>query len=247
MTPSPVHLALLGAILLAGVLRGFTGFGFALAAVPLGGLILAPARVVPVVLLLQLGIGVRDWLVERHRADWFSVRRLALGCLAGTPLGVFALAALPQSVVRLALGTIVCAAVAATWYGPARPMPRRTSVAVLAGMASGLCNGLAAMGGPPAVLYFLAVEPARAITRSSLMIYFALAATIAVPGALAAGLIDNSMLGLAAAGLPVMLAGTWIGAAVFRRVGEPAYRLVAAGALSLTAIAAIVRGLAGLL
>jgi hypothetical protein len=247
MTADETGFAFLGAILVAGVLRGFTGFGFALAAVPLGSLVLPPSRVVPVVLLLQLAIGARDVLRERRLADRFSVPRLALGCLAGTPLGVAALATLPQPVVRLALGAIVCVAVAATWHGPARPMPRRTMLAVLAGVASGFCNGLAAMGGPPAILYFLAVEPAHAVSRSSLMIYFALAATIAVPGAVAAGLIDRGVLGFAAAGLPVMLAGSWLGGLLFRRVGQDAYRITAACALLVTAIITIARGVAGLL
>ena len=41
------------AVFLAAILRGFTGFGFALAAVPLLSLTLPPARVVPIVVILQ--------------------------------------------------------------------------------------------------------------------------------------------------------------------------------------------------
>lgn len=238
---------LLGAVLFAGVLRGFTGFGFALAAVPLASLALPPARVVPVVLLLQLAIGARDCVRERHLTDRASVLSLVGGCLLGTPVGVAALALLPGAAVRLALGAIVLVAVVATYRGPGRPQPRRSWLALLAGAASGLCNGLAAMSGPPAVLYFLAVEPDRAVTRSSLMVYFFFATAIALPGVVAAGLVDRTVLLLAVAGWPVMWLGGRLGTRGFRHASHRSYRLAAAFALLLTALAAIAKGVAGLL
>jgi uncharacterized membrane protein YfcA len=238
---------MLGAALFAGVLRGFTGFGFALAAVPLASLALPPARVVPVVLLLQLAIGARDCVRERHLTDRGAVARLVLGCLAGTPVGIAALALLPGAEVRLALGAIVLVAVVATYRGPGRALRRRGWMAALAGVASGICNGLAAMSGPPAVLYFLAVEPDRVVTRSSLMVYFFFATAIALPGVVAAGLVDRTVGLLAAASLPVMWAGGRLGTWGFRRAGHRSYRVGAAFALLLAALAAIARGLAGLL
>ncbi len=61
---------ILGAVFLAGLLRGYTGFGFAIAAVP-------PAAAVPIVLALQAIAGFGDFaraLVWRG-----SVQRLG-GC-----------------------------------------------------------------------------------------------------------------------------------------------------------------------
>ena len=49
-------IALLG-VFAASVLRGFTGFGFGLAAVPLLSLVLPPAQVVPFVVVLQVVVG----------------------------------------------------------------------------------------------------------------------------------------------------------------------------------------------
>jgi hypothetical protein len=228
------------------VLRGFTGFGFALAAVPLASLVLPPAVVVPAMVFMQFAIGARDWVRERRLVDRFSVTRLSLGCVLGTPLGVAVLALLPGPVMRLVLGGVVLLAVVATWHGPGRPRPRRTWLALLGGLASGVFNGLSAMGGPPAVLYFLAVEPDRAITRSSLMFYFPIAAGIALPGNFLAGLVHPSTLVMAAAGFPAMLIGCWAGGIGFRHAGGGSYRVVAALCLLITALAAIAKGIAGL-
>ncbi|HEY0420739.1 MAG TPA: hypothetical protein VGC80_14575, partial [Acetobacteraceae bacterium] len=60
LPPAPVLAAAALAILFAGVLRGFTGFGFALAAVPLTSLVLPPGLVVASVLVMQAVVGFRD-------------------------------------------------------------------------------------------------------------------------------------------------------------------------------------------
>ena len=52
-------------VFLSGLLRGFTGFGFGLTAVPLLSLVMPPARAVPLVLMLQAMVslaGLRDAL-----------------------------------------------------------------------------------------------------------------------------------------------------------------------------------------
>jgi uncharacterized protein len=244
----PAMLALAAAaIVFAGLLRGFTGFGFALAAVPLASLVLPPSRVVPVVLLMQAAIGLRDCIREWRNADGRAVAWLSVGSVAGTPLGLLALAVLPQSGVRLALGAIVAAAVAATWRAPRPQGGGGRSVAMLSGLCSGVCNGLAAMSGPPAIIHFLLFEPDRSVTRSSLLVFFPVSAALALVPAAASGLVDRLSLALALLGMPLMIAGGWVGTWGFRRAGARHYRMVAASALLVTAIASIARGLAGLL
>jgi uncharacterized membrane protein YfcA len=238
-----------GAILVAALLRGFTGFGFALASVPLATLALPPRVVVPAILVIQAAIGLHDCVVEFRRADWRVVAGLVAGSLFGTPLGVLALTALPQPTVRLALGVVVMVAVVATWRprqadAPLPAASRRTRLSVLAGFASGVCNGLAAMSGPPAILYFMHYEPRHTVMRSSLMVFFPIASAIALPMVYASGLLGWPSVALAAGGLPLMMLGGWIGAIGFRRYGGSAYRPAAGAALLLTAAVAIAKGFA---
>ena len=227
----------------ASLLRGFTGFGFALAAVPLASLVLPPRPVVTAALLMQTAIGLRDCIAERHAADRGAVMWLTLGAVGGTPIGLWALTALPMSAVRLALGTLVALAVAITWRPRLRATRPLTRWTLLTGFASGVCNGLAAMAGPPAIFFFLAFEPDRMVTRSSLMVLFPLVSLLAVIVAAAAGLIDRQALLLAATGFPIMVVVGWIGTWMFRRSGHRSYRIAAALALLLTALASIAKGL----
>ena len=72
-----------GGVFLASVLRGFTGFGFGLAAVPLLSLALPPAQVVPFVVVLQVVVGAGGLRAAWHQCDWRAIRGLAPGVLVG--------------------------------------------------------------------------------------------------------------------------------------------------------------------
>ena len=240
-------LAAAGAILFAAVLRGFTGFGFAIAAVPLASLVMPPSRTVAAVLVMQLAIGLRDCFAEWRHADRGAVVRLTLAAIIGMPLGVAVLAYSSASLVRAMLGLMVLAAVALTWKPrPAhhRPRPARTAAP---GFAAGNFHGLAAMGGPPTVAFFLAYERRVAVTRSSLMVFFPVVSLLSLPMVAAAGLLDGPALLLAALGMPLMIGGGWLGARAFRRYGARSYRPLALGALLLTALASLTRALFDLL
>ena len=214
---------------------------------PLASLVLPPQPVVAAALLMQAAIGARDCFAEASRADWRSVRRLTFGAAIGTPLGLLALAALPIAWVRLGLGVLVMGATFITWRPVRHRGPPARPWAVFAGVCSGISNGLAAMSGPPAIVYFLAAENDRARMRSSLMTYFPLASLLALPPAWYGGMIGWPSLIIAGCGLPIMVTGGWAGTWLFRRYGQTAYRPTAILSLALTGLAAIARGLGGML
>src|SRR5262245_1490350 len=98
-------------VLAAGFMRGFTGFGFAMAAVPLLPPVVPPARAVPFVVLLQLLAGVWDWREARKHAQWRSLPWLIAGAVVGTPLGTMSLALMSADWARLAIAGAVLLAV----------------------------------------------------------------------------------------------------------------------------------------
>ncbi len=244
---TPVELAATAAaVLFAAILRGFTGFGFALAAVPLASLVMPPSRIVSAVLIMQVGIGLRDCIMEWRHADRRALGRLVIGALIGMPMGVAALALLSASQVRAVLGVAVLAAAALTWRPHHARRPPAPSLTLATGFASGLFHGLAAMAGPPAVAYFLAFQPKIAVMRSSLMVYFPLVSLLSLPMAYTAGLVDTAAVTLGLLGMPLMVTGGWLGAHGFRRFGARSYRKLALAALVFTAGASIMRAVTDL-
>jgi hypothetical protein len=93
------------------VIRGFSGFGFSIGAVPLLSLVLEPIQVIPVVLLLQLVAGLETAFRTWRLVDWRTLRWLLVGSVVGLLPGIALLTALSPNAMRLAISLIAAAAV----------------------------------------------------------------------------------------------------------------------------------------
>ena len=229
----------------AAVLRGLTGFGFALAAVPALSLFLLPAQAVTIAILLQCMVGLRDILSTRGLVVYRTLGIMAIGAVVGTPLGLWGLTQLSPDVMRVVLAVIVAIGLAALLLKirlPTGPGP-----AIGAGLTAGVFSGLAAMPGPPAIAYFLGTDTPAKNTRASAMVFFFLTSLMALPGLWLAQKIDVQVFTQALIALPALLVGTWAGGRAFARLGEGGYRLAAIGLLGITATVTALRGIGGLL
>ncbi|UOM36159.1 sulfite exporter TauE/SafE family protein [Acuticoccus sp. I52.16.1] len=246
--PEPhVLLVLCGAVLLAAFLRGLTGFGFALAAVPLLSLVIAPAQAVTMAMLLQLMVGLRDVVALHTILDRPSLARLSLGAVVGTPFGVALLVVLEPAVMRLAIAALVIVGLVFLLRAPKVASADRLALAIPTGLVAGLFAGLAAMPGPPAVAYYLGTDRPAHVTRASLMVFFFVTSLIAVPLLAVNGEVDFAIAGASLIAFPVFLLGTALGTRLFARTSETGYRKLAIGVLGVMALAAGARGLAGLI
>ena len=234
-------------VFLGGVLRGFTGFGFALAVVPTLSLILPPVEIVPAIAAIGIPAGL--FLVGRiaRTADWRSIRHLIVGAVPGVPFGVWALASLSGDAMRVVIGIIVMAAVFLLWRGFRFRQQPPTPARIGMGFLSGLINGATTMGGPPAIIYYLALPGAVAIGRASILIYFFFLACATTATNWIAGLLTPKVLVWTALMLPCFLVGSWLGDRGFDKSNADTYRRVALVALALVAVVAIVRAGIGLL
>ena len=243
LTPGEIAFCL-GVVLAGGFMRGFTGFGFAMAAVPLLALVISPLKAVPFVILLQLLAGLWDWRENRRRAHWPSLPWLMAGALVGTPLGTLGLALMSADWARLAIAAAVALAVVLMARGlRLAAMPPRPALAGT-GLLAGLLGGVAAMPGPPVIVLYLAGPIAIEAGRASLLIFFSFSNAAGAVTAGAAGLLPLGTLVLAAAALPLLLGAQWLGRRRFARASEARYRQVAL--IFLTLLAALTAGRAAL-
>jgi len=184
------------AVFFSAVLRGMAGFGFALAAVPILSLVLPPLQAVTLAVLMQVIVGIHDIFSMHSNVHKPTLMRLCLGSLLGTPIGIFALAALSPDAARILIAAAVLGGLALLLrYKPTEPRPRH-GLALFAGVASGAFSGLAAMPGPPAVAFYLGAGISAVQTRASLFLFFFVTALIATPGLVIAGGASTQILAL---------------------------------------------------
>lgn len=229
------------------VLRGITGFGFAIAAVPVISLFMSPEITVAYITLLQALIGLYDVPTIGKEAHWPSVTWFSVSSLLGIPLGVYLLTMLDGNIVRILIAGVVLIAILGLVSKKGLPLKANAKSAIPCGISGGLFAGLASMPGPPAVLYFLGsgIPPAQA--RASMIIFFFFTSVIALPFLYQAGLIDLAMLGYSVIGLPVFILGGKVGAMIFARTSDIGYKKISIVLLIITALLTAVKGITGLM
>jgi uncharacterized membrane protein YfcA len=109
------------------------------------------------------------------------------------------------------------------------------------GLIAGVMSGLASMGGPPIVVYLLALSHRAAVVRATSIIYFMLASMLAVLLMGLKGLIDGEILVWSIASMPVLWAGNHVGTWGFQRSRPHHHRLTALLTLSILAVLLIAR------
>ena len=160
---SPLQLiAVGGTALAAALLRAFTGFGFAMIAVP-------------VFSLCSCQMKPWCWPHLDHRRQLHSYKEwwgkfpvdqftpMILGSLAGTAVGVYLLSGMSRSEFQLWIGlSVIVATLATALVRPSNKVSVPKSVTAGTGIASGLMNGAFAIPGPPVVVYTMAVSQTQA-------------------------------------------------------------------------------------
>ena len=227
--------------LLAAVLRGYTGFGFAIAAVPLLSLALPPARVVPLTVVLQVLASVVDLRAASRITDWRSMLWLSPGMMAGTPVGLLLLTRLSANQARLTIGVLILCSVALLGRGVRLPARPPNWMIGLVGVISGVMNGVAAMSGPPVVAYLMALPHSATVVRATSLVFFTFTALVAMVPLAVAGLIDRQVLLFSVLAWPALLVGSRAGAWAFHRAKPIHHRRIALTILVGLALVLIVR------
>jgi uncharacterized membrane protein YfcA len=223
--PAAQMVASLGVVLLAGIVRGFAGFGFSALAVAGLSVLVPPARVVPTILLLEIAgsLSLLPGALREVDARW--LRALVAGNALAIPLGVALLAVLPDAPLRAAIGAALLVgalALRSGWHPRWQPTaPVRLAV----GLVSGLFNGLAAIGGIAVAVLLASTALAPQALRATLIALFLFTDlwSLVVAAAIdASGLAANRLTGLALVHwavwlAPAMFAGIAIGARRFGR------------------------------
>jgi uncharacterized membrane protein YfcA len=212
---------------IAGMVRGFAGFGAAMMMTPVFSALHGPA--IGVVLCLMLEIVVALPLVPGvvRLVDWRRIGVLLLAAAAAVPLGNFVLTISEPQPMRWAISAIVLVAVlllSSGWRFSGRP---RTLATLAAGASSGFLNGLSGMAGPPIAFYYLAGEESVTRVRANLTTYFVFVDLAALAAFALRGLVDGSTVVQGAFLAPAVIAGGVLGGKLFPLASERFYRRLA--------------------
>ena len=230
---------LASAAFVAGLVRGFSGFGTALVYLPLAGQVLSPfAALTSMVVFDLLGPlpNLRRALRDGEPAD---ILRLLAGLAVALPLGLWLLTRSDPTLFRYAVSLGALALVACLVSG-LRYRGRLTPPLVYGtGGLAGLLQGIAGLPGPPVILFYMAsTRPAAAVRANTLLCL--LVTNLAMLAGLASfGRLEGGAVALGAALILPNLAGNVLGARLFRPERETLYRRVAYAVIAASAVSGL--------
>ena len=216
---------LLAATLLGGLVRGFTGFGFAMVFMPLASVVLGPVAALGLIWFIDLPFALPLAARSARQAEWREVLPLLLTATLALPAGIWLLIWLDRETMRWVLALLVLAAVAlmaSGWRYHGRPtIPLSLGVGAL----SGLFNGMASIGGMPLAVFWLGAQRNdRHKTRANLQTFFG--ASTLISGAVLwwKGILTGSALLMAVPLFAIYGVGLWVGTHGFRLASEETFR-----------------------
>ncbi len=211
MTPD-VYLAAIFILLLAYLVRGITGFGSGLIAIPLLAHFLPLTFVVPMMLALDF---VASIVLSRHthlEVRWDEIRVLLPTALAGMLTGAVLLVNLPREPLLLGLSAFVI------FFGlrylfnvhSEKPISRWWSLPT--GLSGGMIGAMFGTGGPPYVVYLSHRLHDKTQLRGTLSGLFMLEGAMRIATFLFMGLLlQPGMLKALLLSLPLMGLGLYLG------------------------------------
>ncbi len=214
----------MGIAVLAGLVRGFTGFGSALIYMPLISAVYSPRLAAPTLLLIDTICSLPFALKAIPDCNWREVRMVMITGAIGVPLGVAALVYVDALALRWFIAVLVLIAVAilaSGWRYHGRPtVGASLGVGALAGFGAGAVQ----IGAPPLLVYWLGGQNSAATVRANIMVYFLMQGVLTFVFYLYGALFTAEALALALLlGLPFGIALT-LGARWFHGTSDIFYR-----------------------
>lgn len=230
---------LLIAATVAGLVRGFSGFGTAMIYMPIAGQVLPPLWAIVTMVVMDVFGPLpnlpRAWRDGAPR----DVARIALGMAVTVPLGLYALTLINPEGFRYAISLFTLLLLGLLISG-LRYRGRLTSpLLYLTGAIGGFAGGATGLAGPPVIMLYMSSTAPAALIRANLLMTLVLAdmivlSVIALKGELTTTPLVIGLLVM----VPYLLANV-AGAAMFNPDRETLYRRVAYAIIAASALSGL--------
>jgi uncharacterized membrane protein YfcA len=230
------------AILIAGFIRGYSGFGYSAMVIAASGLVTNPLNFVAVVVILEAAMSAQAARGIAGQVDWRRVWLLLAGAAIGLPLGLWALTGISEDAARAVISSYVLAMCVILLAGWRMQAEARGASNFGMGIVSGLANA-PGMGGLPIAAFFAAQPMQANVFRATLIAYFPLLDLYSAPLYWWHGLVTWDTLWASLIALPLTALGNWLGSRHFLSTDPQEFRRFAIGLLGVLAALGLLKAL----
>ncbi len=234
------NLLLILIVFFSAVLQGVTGFGYSLIALPLLVLLLPPSIVTPFLILSSIAINIVLIYNLRTSINYKIISPLIFPAIAGTPLGIILLSAVPPYIIKFAAGIIIFFTALFLMRNYKFELKNKFLSNLIVGFSSGILNGSTSMSGPPIILLFAANNEKKDSLKGNFALFAVITNIIAIAGFILTGGINEYILKISLINLPALLGGTYLGILLAKSINEEAFRKMVLVFIMFTALFAVI-------
>lgn len=211
-------------IFAASMLKGITGFGFALIAVPLLSLIFPMSMLVPAFAMSNVITSTYILFGLKEKAKWYYIVPMFVASLGGIPLGIYALEYMHEDTLKIVTGLIVIIFSLKLLKGVGLAKKRIKLPVFFAGFLSGILTSSVSIGGPPLVIAMSRKGYNKEIFRgifSWFTVFTSLFATVAF---YVRGFLTPETIKFTALALPLLILGSGWGNKIAQKIHQEQFR-----------------------
>lgn len=223
------ELAAIAIVIVAGLVRGTTGFGGAMLMTPVLSVLYPPVNAVVIALLLETAAALVMFPDALPKVRWRTLSYLTLPAVVTVPIGGYLLLTLDPVVARKIISGVVILFSSMLLFGFRYGGTPRVATSLALGSVVGVLLGATSVGAPPVILYLLSGPDPIAVTRANLTVFVTAISVIGLTMLAAAGAISGALATTAVLLTIPFLVSTWLGARLFGRLSDTAVRRFALG------------------
>ena len=201
-----------------GLMLGYTGWGGAMVSMPFLTILYGPVAALVIMIIGALLVTGSLFPTAARIADWRHMTPILISMAVCVPIGNLLLFALEPNLIRRIIGWLIVGASILILSGWRYSGPQGAGASAATGAISGLINGFVGLGGPPLVIYMLALKQSAAVQRANTLIFMTITSVLVLGSTFVGGgvTLENSFIGVLTA--PFQIAGGWLGARLFLKL-----------------------------
>lgn len=229
-------------IFIASVVRGFTGFGLALVAVPLIQFIMPVSDTAVFIAIINMVFSILYFRRSREIVKDQPLGRMALWTGIGVGAGTLVLKYINPAYIQLVWGFLIIFIVVALARGVSFTIRSDASAMTLSGLFGGLLAGATGITGPPVAIILSAQKTPKEKFNAIISVFILFAVSYALVFYLVSGLITGETALMALCSVPALLAGLWTGDILVSRISQRTFTNVIYTVLIIMGVITLFKG-----
>jgi uncharacterized membrane protein YfcA len=227
------------AAVVAGLVRGFTGFGAALILIPVASAAYGPVTATPALLIMDAVLTLPMVIGALRECRWPMVLPTAIAAMITAPFGAYVLTTGNPITLRWGLSAVVVALLALVMSGWRYKREPPTTVSASVGAVAGFLGGFGQVSGPPVIALWVSGPHPAAMIRANMLAFFALISVSSFAAYLWNGLFTIQVFQLIVVMTPAYALALFVGARLFGHTAGRGYRQLAYVVIALAAVTSV--------